>query len=311
MVGATRRTAAGRHGLRLLPLACPFEGPDRAPGLFNVPSFARSRTAAPAPHPVALSHSRPSPPRLLQPSSLAGSRPRQRPQPCLGAKRRARPHQHPFTSTTPDGVSRRLDCCARNTISCIKTAALAGRVTLERAAIRGPAQPGQPTRHPIGLSELADDLLRGVARPAVHQDDTSLPARRFGQQDDSHNSWTQKIGVRPDSRRPRISLIVVLIDVGTRVRFAAWLRRCFVTNHCLLLWLSRATNANVPLAEPSGDLANPITLGATSNRAPRGHATQLASFETNLPDFDLFSEPMIPLRLGDDLTAAHLLAHRR
>ena len=44
--------------------------------------------------------------------------------------------------------------------------------------------------HPVGLPELADDLLRSVTLPTVRHDLTSLPARHRGQQDDSHNDRT-------------------------------------------------------------------------------------------------------------------------
>ena len=48
--------------------------------------------------------------------------------------------------------------------------------------------------HPVGLPELADDLLRGVTLPDVRHDLTSLPARNHGRQDDSQNHRTYETG---------------------------------------------------------------------------------------------------------------------
>ena len=48
--------------------------------------------------------------------------------------------------------------------------------------------------HPVRLTELADDLLRGVTLPAVRHDLTSLPTRSYGRQDDSQDHRTYKRG---------------------------------------------------------------------------------------------------------------------
>src|SRR5699024_6409128 len=65
-------------------------------------------------------------------------------------------------------------------------------------------------QHPVGLSELAHDLLRRVPLPRVRHDETSLPARSSEHQDDSHNDWTYITGsaqvcLTPRPRRRRSS----------------------------------------------------------------------------------------------------------
>jgi len=54
--------------------------------------------------------------------------------------------------------------------------------------------------HPVGLAELAYDLLRGVTLPLLRHDLTSLPARCREHQDDPHNCWTEYPG--PGQDRP-------------------------------------------------------------------------------------------------------------
>ena len=87
-------------------------------------------------------------------------------------------------------------------------------------------KPGRDIRaigeHPVGLTELANDLLRGVTLPAVRHDLTSLPARDRGQQDDSHNDRTYETGsAHVDinaTPNPTVTAAIRLTDFLRRIR---------------------------------------------------------------------------------------------